>query len=169
MTLHQTLSDGKVTSLYYSIGLFVVRGNLYLQNLVSFEKFFEGSFHFQSIIGDYLFNCSISAENLFPEKGGQVWCIIGSECPPFCCQGKIVSSCNNKLESSAWGHIHDIDIYLGENSGRSRDCDWDLYFASTSDLTWVAGWHMVEHISSEMRPVESGSDSLPSALHSFVS
>ena len=86
----------------------------------------------------------------------------------FSSKREIIMSSDKVMVAMSFGHEHDINIDLHEDSRGGRDGEGNFSFASAANLTFMAGTNMVSNILIHLRPIEAISDSLEYSEHSMV-
>ena len=90
------------------------------------------------------------------------------ESTTFSSKREIITSSNKVMVATSFGHEHDINVDLHEDSRGGRDGEGNFSFASAVNLTFMAGTNVVSNVLIHLRPIEAISDSLKYSEHSTV-
>jgi len=153
---HQTLSDGEVSSLHYSIGLFCCKGISGLGNSICLRSSLNApstSVHYQ-----WLLEWPLHIGRRFVPKKEAMMLHIWPECSSSAAKERSSLAATITLNPPLVGMFMTSTYIFEKIVAGVETVIGILYFSSISNLARVAGGNMVEHISSEMRPVESASN-----------
>ena len=64
----------------------------------------------------------------------------------FSSKREIITSSDKVMVATSFGHEHDINIDLHEDSRGGRDGEGNFSFASAANLTFMAGTNMVSNV-----------------------